>query len=323
MRLISVVTACFNEEANVRELYEQVREVFRGLGRYRYEHIFIDNASIDGTVRVLREIAAADRNVKVIVNTRNFGHIRSPYHALLQARGDAVIGMAADLQDPPSLIPQFLERWESGFKVALGVNRGGQERWPMSWVRRKYYDLLARVTTVEVVKNSTGFGLYDREVIEIIRGMNELYPYFRGLLAEVGFPVAQVPFDKPLRRHGVSKNNLLTLFDLAMLGMTTHSKAPLRLATLAGFALSALSFMVALLYLVAKLVFWYRYPAGVAPILIGLFATFSVQLFFIGLLGEYLGAIHRQTLRRPVVVERERINFEEPSPPAARSLPEA
>ena len=311
MRLISVITPCYDEEDNVRELYSRVKAAFATLGRYRYEQIFIDNASRDRTVEILREIAAADRNVKVIVNTRNFGQVRSPFYALLAARGDAVIGLAADLQDPPELIPEFLSNWERGFKVALGIQAGSEESGPMAWIRDGYYRLLARLSDVEQIRNSTGFGLYDREVIEIIRQMNDPYPYFRGLLPEIGFPIARIEYVKPLRKRGKTKNNFYTLFDLAMLGITTHSKVPLRLATIAGFALSALSLFVALAYLVAKLIFWYRFPAGIAPMLIGLFVTFSVQLFFLGLLGEYVSAVHTQTQRRPLVVEKERINFEE------------
>ncbi len=311
MRFISVITPCYDEEENVREVYSRVKAVFEGLPRYRYEQIFIDNASRDRTVEILREIAAADGNVKVIVNTRNFGQVRSPFHALLAARGDAVIGLAADLQDPPELIPEFLNNWERGFKVAVGVKAGGEESWPMSWVRDGYYRMLARLSDVEPIRNSTGFGLCDREVVEIIRRMNDPYPYFRGLLPEIGFPIARIEYVKPLRKRGKTKNNFYTLFDLAMLGITTHSKMPLRLATIGGFALSALSLVVALAYLVAKLIFWYRFPAGIAPILIGLFVAFSVQLFFLGLLGEYVSAVHTQTQRRPLVVEKERINFEE------------
>ena len=317
MKLISVITPCYNEEQNVRDLYEQVKEAFRAVGRYRYEHIFIDNASKDGTVALLKVIAASDQNVKIIVNTRNFGHIRSPYHALLLARGDAAIGMACDLQDPPALIPDFLQRWEEGYKVVLGVKTATHEAGPMAWIRRAYYRLLSRLADVELVKDSTGFGLVDRRVIEILRDMNEPYPYFRGLLAEIGFPIATIAYTQPLRTRGLTKNNLYTLFDLAMLGITTHSKIPLRLATLAGFTLSGLSLLVALIYLVAKLLFWYRYPAGVAPILIGMFLAFSVQLFFMGLLGEYIAAVHTQTLHRPLVVELERVNFPEPAPGSA------
>jgi glycosyltransferase involved in cell wall biosynthesis len=311
-KLISVVTPCYNEEGNVRELYERIKAAFDKLkDKYRYEQIFIDNASKDGTVAELRKICAADPNVKVIVNVRNFGQVRSPAHALMQARGDAVIGMASDLQDPPELIPQFLARWEEGYKVALGVRASTQESWPMHAVRGVYYKLLARVSDVETVHFATGFGLFDREVMDQFRSMNDPYPYFRGILSELGYPIAKIPYDQPLRKRGLTSNNFYTLFDLAMLGLTTHSKVPLRLATIAGFGLSALSMFVALGYLVAKLVFWSQFQLGVAPILIGIFATFSVQLFFLGLLGEYIGAVHTQLARRPLVIEKERINFED------------
>ena len=311
MKLVSVVSPCFNEAGNVRELYTRVRQAFAAIPQYQYEHLFIDNASQDETVSILRQIAAADKNVKIILNTRNFGHIRSPFHAILQARGAAVIGLASDLQDPPELIPEFLKRWESGSRVVLGVKARTEESWPISWIRRSYYKLLARLADVEVVQNSTGFGLCDRRVVEILRGMNEPYPYFRGLLPEIGFPIARVEYTQPRRKRGKTKNNLYSLVDVALLGITTHSKVPLRIATIAGFALSALSLLTALAYLVAKLAFWYRFSAGVAPILIGLFVAFSVQLFFLGLLGEYVSAVHTQTLRRPLVVEKERINFDE------------
>jgi glycosyltransferase involved in cell wall biosynthesis len=313
-RLISVVTPCYNEEGNVRELYEQVKAALAVVPAYRYEHIFIDNASKDDTVEKLRALAAEDKRVKVIVNVRNFGHIRSPYHAVMQAEGDAVVCLASDLQDPPDLIPRFIERWEAGFKVALGVKEKTEEGWPMRPLRRLYYRLLSRVSDVEMVADATGFGIYDRVVIELLRNMNEQYPYVRGLLAEIGYPIARVAYFQPLRKHGKTSNNFYTLFDMAMLGLTTHSKVPLRLATFGGFLLSAASLALAVAYLVAKLAFWDRFPIGVAPVLIGLFLTFSVQLFFMGLMGEYIGAVHTQTLRRPMVVEKERINFQ----PSAR-----
>lgn len=314
-RLISVITPTYNEAENVRELYERIRAAFEPLkDRYRYEQLFIDNASKDGTVAELRKLAAADPNVKVIVNVRNFGQVRSPAHALTQARGDAVIGMSADLQDPPELIPQFLARWEEGYKVALGVRASTEEAWPMAAVRRVYYHLLGRVSDVELVPHATGFGLYDRRVVDIFNTIADPYPYFRGFLAELGFPIARIPYDQPLRKRGITSNNFYTLFDLAMLGFTRHSKVPLRLATLSGFALSGMSFLVALGYLVAKLAFWDKFQLGVAPLLIGIFATFSVQLFFLGLLGEYIGAVQTQLARRPLVVEKERINFGDPLP---------
>jgi len=311
MKLISVVSGCFNEEGNVRELYCRVRAVFDALGTYRWELIFADNASRDGTLAVLRQLAAEDRRVKVIVNWRNFGHIRSPYHALLQARGDAVIAIASDLQDPPELITEFLTEWEKGVPVVLGVKKSSREPRPMYVVRTVYYRLLRRLADVETVPHATGFGLYDRSFIDLLRTLDDPYPYLRGLIGELGLGFTTVPYDQPKRGSGITKSNFYTLYDLAMVGITSHSKVPLRLATLAGFGLSLLSFLTALAYLVAKLVFWYRYPAGVAPILIGMFVAFSVQLFFLGLLGEYIAVIHTRVMKRPLVVERERINFEE------------
>lgn len=313
MRL-SVVTACFNEEANVLELYEAIRSVMLALpGLEDYEHIYIDNASTDATAALVKTLCAKDRRVKLIVNNRNFGHIRSPYHAVLQATGDAVIAMASDFQDPPSLIPELVSRWLDGAKVALCVKSQTRESALMAAVRRLYYDLNGRWSEIALVKNFTGFGLYDREVIECLRRIDDPYPYFRGLIADLGFPAAKVEFTQPTRKRGITKNNFYTLYDLAMLGITNHSKVPLRLATMAGFALSALSFLVALGYLVAKLVWWNRFEFGLAPLIVSLFFFSSVQLFFIGIVGEYVGAIHTQVLKRPLVIERERVNFDQPS----------
>jgi glycosyltransferase involved in cell wall biosynthesis len=310
LKLVSVVTPCFNEEGNVRELYEQVRAVFEKLGRYRYEHIFIDNASTDKTVETLRQIAAGDRHVKVIVNQRNFGPIRSPHHAFLQASGDAVISLSADLQDPPSLIPTFLERWEQGFKVVLGVKRTSKESWGMFLVRTLYYQVLHRLSDVTLIQHATGFGLFDRVFVDMVRALEDPYPYTRGLIAEFGFECATIPYDQPVRKHGTSKHSFYTLYDLAMVGITSHSKLPLRLATIFGFALSALSLLVAIGYFVYKLIFWNSFPVGIAPMVIGLFLSFSVQLFFMGMLGEYIAVIHTRVMKRPLVVEKERINFD-------------
>jgi polyisoprenyl-phosphate glycosyltransferase len=308
-KLISVVTPCYNEEGNVRELYERIKAVFAGLPAYRYEQIFIDNASRDNTVAVLRELAAADPNVKVIVNARNFGHIRSPYYALLQAGGDAVISMASDLQDPPELIPAFLERWEQGRKVVMGVKESSDESWLMYSVRGAYYRMLARIADIQIVRQATGFGLYDRVVMDRLRQLDDPYPYFRGLMAELGYETATVPYRQPQRRRGITKNNFYSLYDLAMLGIVNHSKVPLRLATIFGFVVGALSFTIALGYLIAKLLFWQEFQLGLAPILIGFFFLSSVQLIFVGILGEYIGAIYTQVKGMPLVVEKERINW--------------
>lgn len=306
---VTVVSGCFNEEDNVEELYRRVKAVFAALPHYDYEHVFIDNASQDRTVERLRKLAAADPAVKVIVNARNFGHIRSPYHGLLQAQGEAVICMASDLQDPPELIPQFLGRWEAGHKIVIGVKKASEESVLFFAVRRLYYWLIGKLSDVPLVKNFTGFGLYDRTVIEILRQIDDPYPYFRGLICDIGFERAEVLYVQPTRRRGFTKNNLYTLYDIAMLGITNHSKVPLRLATFTGFCLAGLSLLGAVGYLVYKLLFWNQFQLGLAPLVIGLFFFSSVQLIFLGIVGEYVGAIHTQVLKRPLVVEKERINF--------------
>ncbi len=321
MKRISVVTPCYNEEANVQELHRRIRDVFASLPDYEYEHIFIDNASRDGTVERIKAIATEDPRVKLIVNARNFGHVRSPVYGMLQGSGDAVVLMASDLQDPPELIRSFLEKWEQGHKVVLGIKRQTSESFVMRVVRRRYYDLVCRLSEVELARDNTGFGLYDRKVIDVLAEIDDPYPYLRGLVSDIGFEAAKVEFDKPARKRGVTKNNIYTLYDLAMLGITSHSKIPLRLAAMLGFATSGLSLCVAFAYLVAKLLFWNEFQLGLAPLVIGLFFFSSVQLFFIGILGEYVGAIHTQVLKRPLVVEKERVNFDEKDGGAAALEP--
>ncbi len=317
MKTISIVTACYNEEGNVEELYARVRDAMRSVGRYRYEHIFIDNSSRDNTVAVLKRIAAVDRNVKVIVNARNFGHVRSPMHALSQARGDAVIGIVADLQDPPELIPELIRRWEQGYYMVLCVKSASEESPLMFWVRKKYYSWVQRLSSIDTFENFTGFGLYDRKVVDAVKEFDDPYPYFRGLLAEIGLPHVELPYEQRRRKKGKTKNNLYTLYDVAMLGITNLSKVPLRFVTMLGFFCSLLCLAVGLAYLIYKLLFWSRFNVGVAPLVIGLFFLGSVQLLSLGIIGEYIGAIHTQVQRRPYVVERERINFEyEPGEPA-------
>jgi glycosyltransferase involved in cell wall biosynthesis len=310
-KLISVVSGCYNEEGNVRECYEQVKKVFAEIGKYRYEHIFIDNASKDNTVKILREIAAQDKNVKVIINARNFGHIRSPHHAMLQARGDAVISVVSDLQDPPELIKEFLRKWEEGYRIVVAVKANSDESPVFFAIRKLYYELVSRLAETDLQKNFTGFGLYDRRFIDIIAEIDDPYPYFRGLVSEIGFPLARIPYHQPVRLRGITSNNFYRLYDMAMLGITNHSKVPLRLATMVGFLVSFLSLCVAFGYLVFKLMFWNSFQLGLAPLEIGLFFFGAVQLFFIGILGEYIGAIHTQVQKRPHVVELERINFED------------
>jgi glycosyltransferase involved in cell wall biosynthesis len=308
-KLITVVTPCYNEEANVEALYQAVRGIFAALPQYRYRHLFIDNKSKDGTRDILRGLAAADPNVQVILNARNFGQIRSPYHAIMQAEGDAVIGMACDFQDPPELIPLFIARWEEGSRIALGVKESAEESGLFYGIRSRYYRLLGSISDIELVQHATGFGLYDRVVLEHLRRIDDPYPYFRGLLAEIGYEVARIPFAQPPRRRGVTSQNFYTLYDIAFLGIVSHSKVPLRLATMTGFAMGALSMLAALGYLVAKLLLWNSFQLGLAPILIGFFFISAVQLVFVGILGEYIGAIYTQVRKHPPVFEQERMNL--------------
>jgi glycosyltransferase involved in cell wall biosynthesis len=321
MKTISVVTPCFNEEGNVREVYERVRDLMLRLGRYRYEHIFIDNASRDTTFTVLSEIAAADANVKVIRNARNFGHVRSPMHALLQTRGDAVIVLMSDLQDPPEVLAQLLEQWEKGIPIVIAVKNQSRESAPMFLVRKLFYRLIHHISDdIETYENFTGFGLYDRQVIDLVRQFGDPYPYFRGMIAEIGLPHTEVQYEQQRRKSGKSKNNFYTLYDLAMLGITKLSKVPLRLVTFSGFAGSLLSMLGGMAYFAYKLLFWHEFTLGIAPIAIGMFFLGSLQLLFMGIIGEYVGNIHTQVHNRPLVVERERLNFQyEPGEPLARS----
>lgn len=310
MSFISIVTPCYNEEANVEALYTQVKDVISKLDGYKYEHIFIDNCSKDKTASILKRLAEQDKNVKVILNARNFGHIRSPYYALLQAEGEAVMLFAADLQDPPQLIPEFLQKWKEGFKIVKGVKSASEESPTMFAIRKLYYRLINIVSEVELTKNYTGFGLYDRAVILALRNIDEPYPYFRGLISEIGFESTHIYYKQPSRRRGITSNNFYSLYDLAMLGITNHSKIPLRMATFLGFLMSVVSFLAAVSYLIMKLVYWDRFTVGLAPLIIGLFLFSSVQLFFIGIIGEYIGSIYTQVRRRPLVIEKERINFD-------------
>lgn len=308
VKKISIITPCFNEEQNLEELHERICSVMSGL-QYEYEHILIDNASTDRSREILRKLASIDKHIKVIFNTRNFGHIRSPYYAILQASGDAVVGMASDLQDPPERLPDFIRKWEEGYKVVIGIKKKSREPGIFFLVRSLYYRSLRTLSDVPLIDNFTGFGLYDRQVIDILRSLNDPYPYFRGLIADLGFERAEIEFEQPRRKRGISKNNFYTLYDLAMLGVTGYTKIPLRLAALFGFMASLTSFLIGLVYLVYKLLFWFQFSLGSAPIVIGLFFIGSVQLFFLGIVGEYIGAIYTQVMRRPLVIEKERINF--------------
>lgn len=310
MKTISVVSPCYNEEGNVRELYERVREVIAKLGDYQYEHIFIDNASTDGTIRELKEIAAHDRNVKIIINTRNFGHIRSPFHALCQASGDAVICLMSDLQDPPELLFDMVKEWEKGTPIVIAVKNESDENRLMFWIRKRYYRLVNGLSDIETYENFTGFGLYDRKVMDMVRQLSDPYPYFRGMIAEIGVPHKEISYHQERRKRGKTKNNFYTLYDLAMLGITNLSKVPLRAVTFTGFASAIVCLLVAVVYFAYKLLFWNNFSVGMAPLVIGIFFFSSVQLFSLGIIGEYVGTIHTMVQKRPHVFVRERVNFE-------------
>jgi glycosyltransferase involved in cell wall biosynthesis len=308
VKKISIVTPCFNEEENLEELHERICSVMSG-SQYDYEHILIDNASTDRSREILRKLASTDKHIKVIFNTRNFGHIRSPYYAILQATGDAVVGMASDLQDPPERLPDLIRKWEEGYKVVIGVKKKSQEPGLFFFLRSSYYRILRTLSDVPLIDNFTGFGLYDRQVIDITRSLNDPYPYFRGLIADLGFERAEIEFEQPRRKRGISKNNFYTLYDLAMLGVTGYTKVPLRLATMLGFVVATASFLTGMVYLFYKLLFWQQFSVGSAPVVIGLFFLGAIQLLFLGIVGEYIGAIYTQVMKRPLVIEKERINF--------------
>ena len=310
MKLISIVTACFNEEENVERLYESVKEVMmQKLNDYKYEHIFIDNASSDKTVSILKQIAQNDKNIKLIINSRNYGHMRSPVHGMFQASGDAIILIVADLQDPPEMIPQFVEKWEESNDIVLGIKESSKEGRAMFSLRKLYYKILSRLSEIEIFQNFTGFGLYDKKVMDSIKQLKDPYPFFRGMVAEVGFKVSKINYSQPIRQHGKTKNNFYTLYDIGILGIISHSKIPLRLAIFIGFLFGALSLIIGFAYFIAKLLYWDTMTLGFAPLIIMSSFMFSIMLFFIGIVGEYIGAIYTQTLNRPLVFEKERVNF--------------
>ena len=312
MKKISLVSSCYNEEENLDTLYERVTKAIEPFcDKYEFEYILLDNGSTDKTEQKLRELAQKDKRIKVILNTRNFGHIRPPYYGMIQSSGEAIIYLASDLQDPPELIKDFIEKWEQGYKIVLGKKTKSEETLLMFLIRSAYYEFLSRIADDDsgLVKNCTGFGLYDKKVIDIIKNMQDPYPYIRGLICDIGYEKAFVEFTQPARKRGITKNNFYTLYDNAMLGIVKHSKVPLRIMTFLGFGFSFLSLLTAFLYFILKLIFWEQFTLGMAPIIISLFFFASVQLFCLGVLGEYIGAIYTRVNTKPVVVEKERINF--------------
>ena len=309
---ISIMIPCYNEEENARAIYEAVRdELVRSCPAYDYEILFIDNKSQDGTRAILRQICAEDRHVKAIFNVKNFGQFNSPYHGLLQTSGDCTICMCADFQDPVELIPQFVAAWEEGYKIVIGRKTRSKENRLVYWMRGCYYKLIRKMSSTDQIEQFTGFGLYDRSFVETLRNLKDPTPFIRGIVAELGPERKEIEYEQPRRRAGKTHNNWYTLYDAAMLSFTSYTKAGLRLATFFGFFVAVVSFLIGLFYLIAKLLFWNSFAAGYAPTMIAVFFMGGVQLAFLGFLGEYVMSINARVMNRPLVVEEERINFDQ------------
>ena len=311
MKKVSVLIPCYNEEENVKPMSEAVVAMFeQQLPQYDYELIFIDNCSTDLTRPILREICKGNKQIKAIFNAKNFGQFNSPFYGLLQTSGDCVIQMVCDFQDPLELIPQYLEAWEEGYKIVIGIKTGSKENPVMYALRSGYYKTIRKFSNVEQIEHFTGSGLYDRSFVEVLKDLDDPTPFMRGIVAELGYKMKKIPYVQPQRRAGKTHNNFMTLYDAAMLSFTTYTKIGLRLATFIGMIAGGISLIIAIIYLILKLIYWDRFAAGMAPVLIGMFLLGSLQLFFIGLLGEYIMAINARAMRRPLVIEEERINFE-------------
>jgi len=308
-KFISIVTPCYNEELNIQNVYDQVKFLFQSLSNYEYEHIFIDNASTDRTPKILREISVKDKNIKIIFNSANYGHISSPFYGLLQASGDAVILLVADLQDPPEIIKDFIHYWEQGSKIVMGIKHKSKENVIMFSIRKLYYLIIRHIAEINHIDNFMGFGLYDKSIINILRTIKDPYPYLRGLIAELGFEALPVYYTQNRRTKGKTKNNFYSLYDIGMLGLVNYSKVPLRLAMFSGFIIALISFIISLIFVIYKLVFWDQFQLGMAPIVIGMFFLGSIQLITMGFIGEYVGAAFSYVKNRPLVIEKERINF--------------
>ena len=312
MKKISVLIPCYNEAENVGPISRAVTEILeKELPQYDYELVFIDNDSTDGTRDIIRGLCADNPRIKAILNARNFGQFNSPYYGMLQVTGDCVIEMVADFQDPVEMIPKYIHEWEKGYKIVIGIKTSSKENRLMYWLRSCYYKTIKKLSDVEQIEHFTGSGLYDREFIEVLRNLDDPTPFLRGIVAELGYRRKEIPYEQPRRRAGKTHNNFYRLYDAAMLSVTSYTKAGLRLATIFGSICAVVSMLIAMVYLVMKLIWWDRFPAGMAPMLIGMLFLGSVQLFFIGFLGAYIMSINQRVMKRPLVIEEERINFNE------------
>ena len=305
---ISIITPTYNEVENIEKLYLEIKNQFVKIS-CDYEHIIIDNCSKDGTIDKIKKLASTDENLKIIINSKNYGHIRSPFYGLLQSSGDASILMASDFQDPVELIPEYIEKWKKGCKIVLGEKNTSEESNIKFSLRKLFYNFLNKISDFELTKNTTGSGIFDKSVIEKLKKINDPYPYFRGLIAELGEEIETIKFNQPLRKHGVTKNNIATLYDIGILGIVKHSRTPLRFMVVLGFISSVISLLIGIFYIVYKLFFWESFALGLAPIIIGIFIVSSIQITLLGLVGEYIGVILLHQRNLPLVIEKERINF--------------
>lgn len=312
MKKISIIIACFNEEENIVPISEAICNLFETeLSEYDYELVFIDNDSTDGTRPLLRKICEKNAKVKVIFNAKNFGAINSAFYGMLQTSGDCTIALACDFQDPLEMIPKFIQEWENGNKIVIGIKTSSTESKLMYGIRSTYYKLIKKFSNVEQIEHFTGFGLYDKSFVQVLRDLKDPTPFMRGIVAELGYRRKEIPFEQPKRRAGKTHNNWYTLYDAAMLSFTSYTKIGLRLATFLGIGIGFVSLLVAFVYLILKLTNWYNFNAGMAPVVIGMFFLGAVQLFFLGIMGEYILSMNQRIINRPLVVEEERINFDE------------
>lgn len=312
MKKVSILIPCYNEEDNVIPMSQAIVDLFiKELPQYDYELLFIDNDSSDNTRPLLRQICADNPKIKAIFNAKNFGQFNSPYYGILQTTGDCTISMVCDFQDPIELIPRYLEEWENGYKIVIGIKSSSKENPIMYYLRSFYYRIIKKFSDTEQIEHFTGSGLYDKEFVQVLRELKDPTPFLRGIVAELGYKRKEIEYEQPQRRAGKTHNNFMSLYDAAMLSFTSYTKIGLRLATFLGVGCGIISFIIGVFYLIAKLVWWNNFSAGIAPITIGMFFLGSVQLFFLGFLGEYIMSINQRVMNRPLVVEEERINFDE------------
>ena len=310
MKKISIVTPTYNEEKNIEILCDLISNEMKKVS-YDYEHIVIDNASKDKTIEILKRISSEDKKLKVIINNKNFGHIRSPMHGLFQASGDAIILMMSDLQDPIELIGQYISEWENGHEIVMAQKNTSDENKFFHKIKEKLYKLINKLSDQKLLINTTGSGLYSKRIIDILRSLKDPYPYFRGIVSEISEEIKLIKYHQPKRKHGETKNNFYTLYDIGILGVVKHSKIALRIITFLGFFMSFFSIIVAIVFFVLKIIFWDAFALGIAPLMIGLFTLGSIQILILGLIGEYVMYILTHSRNMPLVVEKERINFED------------